>query len=393
MCLRSAFDIEIIDSYNQLQSDPQIVTVKIPSNSADHFSRVQQYIADEKEIVYGHSAFKKKDDQCCASPSPVLDSERAEYICENCGCVIADHDIDRGKDWRPSNKEGGDDVRCRSGPAMNPFIHDGGMTTRIGGGLHDGNRKIDAKSDARNRRLIKWNKRWMMEGREQKNFTDAMDELKKYANMFELPIPVQKEIAHLYKQSIKNQCMKHKTIKSTVLAFIYIMCQRHKIPKDISEITGKGSISKKEFNRYRHRVMGLLNIRNDPAKPEDYLNKIYEALKIDDHTIYQVSHRILQKVHAQKGATLQFSVGKDPSGIAAAAVYLTCVLKKYKRTQQQISKVANITEVTLRQRYQGLCHILGFSPTKLRGDEDEEVVQKAKHSDMAEACRGYARLV
>jgi transcription initiation factor TFIIB len=46
--------------------------------------------------------------------------------------------------------------------------------------------------------------------------------------------------------------------------------------------------------------------------------------------------------------------GKDPMGLAAAALYVACVLEQEKKTQKEIAEVANVTEVTVRNRYKGL---------------------------------------
>ncbi len=46
--------------------------------------------------------------------------------------------------------------------------------------------------------------------------------------------------------------------------------------------------------------------------------------------------------------------GKDPMGLAAAAIYIACLLEGEKRTQKEIAEVANVTEVTVRNRYKNL---------------------------------------
>ena len=48
------------------------------------------------------------------------------------------------------------------------------------------------------------------------------------------------------------------------------------------------------------------------------------------------------------------SAGKDPMGLAAAALYLSCVKNGEDRTQRDIAEAANVTEVTIRNRYKGL---------------------------------------
>jgi len=46
--------------------------------------------------------------------------------------------------------------------------------------------------------------------------------------------------------------------------------------------------------------------------------------------------------------------GKDPMGLAAATLYIACVIDGVKRTQKEIAKVADVTEVTVRNRYKSL---------------------------------------
>ena len=52
--------------------------------------------------------------------------------------------------------------------------------------------------------------------------------------------------------------------------------------------------------------------------------------------------------------------GKDPMGLAAAALYVACVVSGEKKTQKEIAEIANVTEVTVRNRYKGLKESLGM---------------------------------
>jgi transcription initiation factor TFIIB len=48
------------------------------------------------------------------------------------------------------------------------------------------------------------------------------------------------------------------------------------------------------------------------------------------------------------------SAGKDPMGLAASALYLSCVKNGEDLTQRDIAEAANVTEVTIRNRYKSL---------------------------------------
>jgi transcription initiation factor TFIIB len=48
------------------------------------------------------------------------------------------------------------------------------------------------------------------------------------------------------------------------------------------------------------------------------------------------------------------SAGKDPMGLAAAALYVASVLENENKTQKDVAEAAGVTEVTIRNRYKGL---------------------------------------
>ena len=48
------------------------------------------------------------------------------------------------------------------------------------------------------------------------------------------------------------------------------------------------------------------------------------------------------------------SAGKDPMGLAAAALYLACLQSNENKTQREIADASGVTEVTVRNRCKGL---------------------------------------
>jgi len=50
----------------------------------------------------------------------------------------------------------------------------------------------------------------------------------------------------------------------------------------------------------------------------------------------------------------KISAGKDPMGLAAAALYVACVMNGENKTQKDVAEAAGVTEVTIRNRYKGL---------------------------------------
>ncbi len=79
---------------------------------------------------------------------------------------------------------------------------------------------------------------------------------------------------------------------------------------------------------------------------EQYVDRYCDALDVTD----AVNERAREIIEITEESGL--SSGKSPSGWAAAAVYNACLDVGEKRTQQELSRVANVSEVTIRNRYQ-----------------------------------------
>ncbi|ELZ48323.1 transcription initiation factor IIB [Halorubrum distributum JCM 9100] len=77
-----------------------------------------------------------------------------------------------------------------------------------------------------------------------------------------------------------------------------------------------------------------------------YVDRYCDALDVSD----AVNERAREIIEITEESGL--SSGKSPSGWAAAAVYNACLDVGEKRTQQELSGIANVSEVTIRNRYQ-----------------------------------------
>jgi transcription initiation factor TFIIB len=55
------------------------------------------------------------------------------------------------------------------------------------------------------------------------------------------------------------------------------------------------------------------------------------------------------------------TIGKAPGGLAAAALYIAGIIEDDRRTQREIAESANVTEVTVRNRYKDIVKRLGIT--------------------------------
>ena len=84
------------------------------------------------------------------------------------------------------------------------------------------------------------------------------------------------------------------------------------------------------------------------ASPVDYLVRFGTELGLSG--ICQRNAATILSSAKESGLT----AGKDPTGLAAAAIYISGIVKAERRTQRAIAEVARVTEVTVRNRYKEL---------------------------------------
>jgi transcription initiation factor TFIIB len=95
-------------------------------------------------------------------------------------------------------------------------------------------------------------------------------------------------------------------------------------------------------------VVRELGLEIKPADPESYVPRFASDLDLSDESERRARELL---VNARETGILS---GKSPVGLAAAAVYAAALLTNEKVTQSEVSDVANISEVTIRNRYKEL---------------------------------------
>ncbi|NLE05828.1 MAG: transcription initiation factor IIB, partial [Crenarchaeota archaeon] len=85
-----------------------------------------------------------------------------------------------------------------------------------------------------------------------------------------------------------------------------------------------------------------------------YITKFSNQLTMQGK-VEEIAHKILTSAKE-----LKLTSGRGPTGIAAAASYIASVLTGERKTQREIAEIAQVTEVTIRNRYKELVERLMF---------------------------------
>jgi transcription initiation factor TFIIB len=295
----------------------------------------------------------------CHSRENIFDSRRGELICAICGVVLRERIINPGAEWRAFNSKQRE-KRVRVGAPMTNTIHDKGLTTVIGYKNKDyAGRKLSSNMQSRIYRLRKWQSRIRVSDAKERNLTFALSELERMASVLGLPKNLRETAAKIYRQAVKKHLIRGRSIEGVAAASLYAACRQNNIPRTLQEISESARVDKKEIGRSYRFVASKLNLASNPSKASDYVNRFTSDLNLSP----KVSQKAYQIIYAAEKHGL--TSGRGPTGVAAAAIYVASIFHQERRTQRDIAKVSQVTEVTVRNRFKELITRLNIAlPTK-----------------------------
>jgi len=282
----------------------------------------------------------------CGRINLFWNKEKGEVICKDCGLVIEDKMISFDQEWREF--EDSDASQRRTGAPTTYTKYDQGLGTEIGqkSDLYG----MEGKDRNKFFRLRKW--QYRISTAIERNLKLALAELKRVSSYLKLPKSVEEESARIYTLAVQRGLVRGRSMESVVAGALYAACRRHEVPRTLDELSDASGIEKKEIGRTYRFITRELGITILPSNPIDYLPRFASALKLSAET-QSKAVEILDM--AQKA---ELTSGRGPTGIAAAALYVSSSIYGEKRTQREVADVAGVTEVTIRNRYKELLEAL-----------------------------------
>ncbi|MEM0005579.1 MAG: transcription initiation factor IIB [Ignisphaera sp.] len=289
----------------------------------------------------------------CPSGNIIYDEVRGEWICADSGEVIAEHVIDRGPEWRAFTAEE-KEQRSRAGGPINIALHDSGLSTVIDWYDRDASgRRLDLKRRLEIIRIRKWHSRTRVQSNIDRNIMQALNELDRIANQLGMPRVVREEAAIIYRRAVERELVRGRAIESMVAAALYAACRIHGVPRTLDEISKFTKSGRKEVARCYRLLVRELALKIPIVDAAEHAQRIAFMLGLSGATV-KTAIEIIQKAR-ESGVT----AGRDPAGVAAAAVYIAALLNDERRTQKEVAMAAGVTEVTVRNRYKELMKALG----------------------------------
>ncbi|WP_128478695.1 transcription initiation factor IIB [Halorussus pelagicus] len=316
-------------------------------------TRIQSY--DEQTSVTepertDEAETEREDEQVCpeCGGAVTADEEHGETVCSECGLVVEEDNVDRGPEWRAFDSSEKDE-KSRVGAPTTKMMHDKGLSTNIGWQNKDayGN-SLGSKQRQKMQRLRKWNERFRTRDSKERNLKQALGEIDRMASALGLPEDVRETASVIYRRALDEDLLPGRSIEGVATSALYAAARQTGTPRSIDEVANVSRIDEMEFKRTYRYIVRELSLQIQPADPEQYVGRFASELGISD----EAERRARELLRTAKRQGLHS--GKSPVGLAAAAVYAGPLLTNEKVTQAEVSDVAQVSEVTIRNRYHEL---------------------------------------
>ena len=302
--------------------------------------------------------FGKCAQETCVEGPLVTDSEGGEIACGSCGAVLVEKAIDGGPESHYFTKEDYM-TNTRVGPKIKLSFADMGLPTFIGSKNKDSSGKqLPREIGYTFYRLRKQDQK----SRTQKTgvFNNAFVILDGIRSKLGLPELVAEKSAQIYRKARSHGLIRGRSRPVLVSASVYAACRFTNTPRTLKDVADAANVKKKILQKTYVKLVRTLEITLDTYDPIDFITRISTSVNVSEKTRRDAIYFI------KRAKELELTAGKNPMGIASAALYFSCVYNKEDVSQLKIAKAAGITTVTIRNDYQVLIKGMGVSPIDLR---------------------------
>ncbi|WP_372910180.1 transcription initiation factor IIB family protein [Salinigranum sp.] len=306
--------------------------------------------ADEKEEEEDTEAIDPDE----VDPDEIIRTGDGELIHEPTGLIIEEEQIDPGPEWRAFNHSERQQ-KSRVGAPTTQTMHDKGLTTTIDWKDKDAyGRSISSKKRSQMHRLRKWQERIRTKDAGERNLQFALSEIDRMASALGVPRSVREVASVIYRRALSEDLIRGRSIEGVATSALYAACRKEGIPRSLEEIAEVSRVERKEIGRTYRYISQELGLEMKPVDPKRYVPRFCSELDLSKE-VQSKAEEIIETT-AEKGLLS----GKSPTGFAAAAIYAASLLCNEKKTQREVADVAQVTEVTIRNRYQEQIEAMGI---------------------------------
>jgi len=275
----------------------------------------------------------------------VTDEKRGETVCRECGVVFEEDVVDRGPEWRSFDARDRAE-KSRVGSPTTEMLHDKGLSSVIDWQDRDANgQALTAKKREQMSRLRTWDERFRSQSAQDRNLKQALGEIDRMASALGVPTDARKTASVIYRRALEEELVPGRSIEAMATASLYAGARQADVPRTLDELETVSRVDRTEFARAYRYIARELELAMEPTDPTQYVPRLVSDLDLPTET----KQRAEELLEAGKREAVHS--GKNPVGLAAAAIYAAARLTNVEVTQHEVADVADVSAVTIRDRY------------------------------------------
>jgi|TARA_R110002051_G_scaffold61748_4_gene113219 transcription initiation factor TFIIB len=194
------------------------------------------------------------------------------------------------------------------------------------------------------KRMRIWDGRTQIKTPSERNLKFALTELNRLVDKLSIPESTGDKAAYYYRKTLEKKLTRGRAISVIIAACLYAACRTEMIPRNLNDVYRAANLKKKDIATCYRLVVNELEIQMPLVDSTHIVSRITSKINVSQR-VERIAIKFLEEAKAV-GET----AGKDPMGIASAAVYLASILTDANVTQREIADAAEVTEVTIRNR-------------------------------------------
>jgi transcription initiation factor TFIIB len=188
-----------------------------------------------------------------------------------------------------------------------------------------------------------------------KNLRTAFMELSKLKDKLTLSDAIIEKTALIYRKALGKDLVRGRSIPGVLGAATYAACRDSGTPRTLNDISDALYIKRKDISKSYRMLVNKLDLRMPVMDSQSCVSRIASQIGLDEKTKRYAAEVL------KDASYMEITAGKGPMGLAAAALYISCLKYNIKITQREISIASGVTEVTIRNRYKGLSESLSIT--------------------------------
>jgi transcription initiation factor TFIIB len=312
---------------------------------------------DDNDIVNSKSETFTVCPLCKSDNAIITDPKSGEVICSKCGMVVSDKIQETRQESRRFFNTTGPE-RVRTGMPTSLARSDMGLSTVIGKTDKDASgSKIEPSMRSTIHRLRTWDFRTQVYTSTDRNLRFAFNELRTLKDKLGLPDVIIEKTAYIYRKSQERGLTRGRSVSALLAAAIYIVCRQMGVPRTLDDIAIISNIKRKSIAKCYRQIIIELDLKLPMIDTTKCIARVANKVNISERTKHQAINLMNDVVNSG------LSAGKDPMGLAATVVYASCIRTGEQKSQFDIANAADITEVTIRNRFKDLKNRLELNYT------------------------------